>query len=191
MTDAAEDWIRSWSDSVSERAAAARELADRVARLTVEATDPDRTVTTTVNGSGGLVDLRLEPGAGRIPMDDLADRILRTMRRAQGRLAERVAEEAAQTVGEDSESARAVVNSFAQRYPTTEDDDATGNGAPEDGGAWRDNGAWRDGGRGDNGRRADDGAWRNGGGRGDGGPWRDDGRGDGGPWRDGGRGYGR
>jgi DNA-binding protein YbaB len=121
MTDAAEEWVRSWSDAVSERAAAARELADRVARLTVDATDPDRLITTTVNGSGGLVGLRLEPGAARLAMDDLADLILRTMRRAQSRLAEQVADIAAQTVGADSESARAVVGSFEQRYPGVED----------------------------------------------------------------------
>ncbi|WP_433292591.1 hypothetical protein ACQP2F_28405 [Actinoplanes sp. CA-030573] len=51
MTDAAEDWIRSWSSSISERAAAAHELSDRVARLTVDAADVDHLVTATVNGS--------------------------------------------------------------------------------------------------------------------------------------------
>ncbi|MFI5891467.1 YbaB/EbfC family nucleoid-associated protein [Actinoplanes sp. NPDC051513] len=122
MKDAAEEWVRSWSDSVSERAAAARELADRVARLTVDATDPDRLITTTVNGSGGLVGLRLAPEAARLPMDELAGEILRTMRRAQSRLAERVAGVAAQTVGADSESARAVVSSFEHRYPEPDDE---------------------------------------------------------------------
>jgi phenylpyruvate tautomerase PptA (4-oxalocrotonate tautomerase family) len=122
MTDAAEEWVRSWSDSVSERATAARELADRVARLTVDATDADRLITTTVNGSGGLVGLRLAAEAARLPMDELADEILRTMRQAQSRLAERVAGIAAQTVGADSESARAVVSSFEQRYPEPDDD---------------------------------------------------------------------
>jgi hypothetical protein len=123
MTDAAEDWIRSWSDSISERAAAAREMSDRVAGLTVSATDPRRRITATVNGSGGLVDLDLEPEAGRLPMDELAGEILRTMRRAQGRLAERVAEIAAETVGADSETARSVVSSFERRYETPETDD--------------------------------------------------------------------
>jgi hypothetical protein len=123
VTDAAEDWIRSWSDSISERAAAARELSDRVAGLTVDATDHDHLITTTVNGSGSLVGLRLEAGAARVPMDELADRILRTMRRAQAGLAERVAGIAAQTVGSDSESARAVVSSFEVRYPAEPDDE--------------------------------------------------------------------
>lgn len=124
MSDAAEEWIRSWSDSVSERAAAAREMSDRVARLRVDATDTDRLVTATVNGSGSLVDLRLSPDAARLRMDGLAELILRTMRRAQAGLADRVAAIAAQTVGSDSESARAVVSSFESRYPEVRDDDA-------------------------------------------------------------------
>jgi hypothetical protein len=40
------------------------------------------------------------------------------MRRAQARLAARVAEIAADTVGADSGTGRSAVASFAQRYPT-------------------------------------------------------------------------
>jgi DNA-binding protein YbaB len=121
--DAAEDWIRSWSASISERAAAAQSLADQVARLTVSASDPDRTITVTVNGSGGMTDLRLAPDAGGRDMERLADDIMRTMRRAQAALAERVAAIAAQTVGSDSETARTVVSSFEQRFPAGHTDD--------------------------------------------------------------------
>jgi hypothetical protein len=48
-------------------------------------------ITVTVNGSGGLIDLRLTPEAGRWAMDRLAAEILRTMRRGQASPAERVA----------------------------------------------------------------------------------------------------
>jgi DNA-binding protein YbaB len=102
---------------MSERAAAAQELSDRVAGLTVSASDRDRSITVTVNGSGGLTDLRLAPEAARLGMGRLADEILRTMRQAQATLAERVAGIAAQTVGDDSETARAVIASFERRFP--------------------------------------------------------------------------
>lgn len=115
--DAAEEWVRSWSASMSERAAAAQALSDRVARLEVSATDPDRTITASVNGAGGLTGLRLTPDAGRRGMERLAEDILRTMRQAQARLASQVAEIAAETVGTDSESARAVVSGFERRFP--------------------------------------------------------------------------
>jgi DNA-binding protein YbaB len=127
---AAEDWVRSWTASVSEKAAAAQSLSDQVARLAVSASDRENMITVTVNGSGGLIDLRLAPEAGRWAMDRLAAEILRTMRRAQASLAERVAAIAEQTVGSDSETARTVVSSFERRFPVerAEDDDQPGGG---------------------------------------------------------------
>lgn len=115
--DSAQEWVRSWSAALSERAAAAQALSDRVARLTVSASDRDESITVTVNGSGVLTDLRLAPEAARLGMQRLGDEILRTMRRAQARLAEHVSDLAAQTVGPDSETARAVVSGFERRFP--------------------------------------------------------------------------
>jgi hypothetical protein len=115
--NAAEEWVRSWTSSVSERAAATQSLADHVARLKVTESDPDHMITVTVNGSGVMINLQLADGASRLGMDRLAETILRTMRRAQGALAGRVAAVAEQTVGRDSETARAVVSSFERRFP--------------------------------------------------------------------------
>jgi DNA-binding protein YbaB len=121
--DRAEEWFRSWSASVSERARAARTLSDEAARLRVSASTPDHTITITVNGSGAVEDLRLHADAARRGMDRLATEIMRTMRQAQAALAGRVAEIAAQTVGADSETGRAVVSSFERRFPEDDDED--------------------------------------------------------------------
>jgi DNA-binding protein YbaB len=129
-SSAAEDWIRSWSASMSDRAAAAQSLSDRVAGLSVSATDWERTITVTVNGSGAMTDLRLTQEAARLDMDQLAAEILRTMRRAQSSLAERVAAIAAETVGTDSETGRAVVSSFESRFPVGRDTDTGSTGPP-------------------------------------------------------------
>jgi DNA-binding protein YbaB len=115
--DSAQEWVRSWMAATSERAAAAQALSDRVAQLTASASDRDGFITVTVNGSGVLTDLRLAPEAARLGMERLGDEIVRTMRRAQARLAERVSDIAAQTVGPDSETARAVVSGFERRFP--------------------------------------------------------------------------
>ncbi|WP_250034261.1 YbaB/EbfC family nucleoid-associated protein [Paractinoplanes maris] len=125
VADDAEQWVRSWSASVSEQAAAAQSLSDQVSRLTVTASDPEHHVTVTVDGSGGVTDLRLEQQAAHFGMTELADVILRTMRAAQVRLTRRVAEIAEQTVGVDSPTGRAVVAGFEARFPGTsaEDDD--------------------------------------------------------------------
>lgn len=125
VADDAEHWVRSWSASVSEQAAAAQSMSDQVSRLAVTASDPQHLVTVTVDGSGCVTDLRLEPQAARHEMHRLAELIVRTIREAQSRLSGRVAEIAEQTVGLDSATGRAVVSGFAVRFPATsaEDDD--------------------------------------------------------------------
>jgi hypothetical protein len=61
---------------------------------------------------------------------DLAAEIMATMRRAQRRLTELVAEAARETVGVDSETGRAVLAGFERRFPaSTEDDDRDPPGA--------------------------------------------------------------
>lgn len=86
-------------------------LADRVASLTSSADGADGRVRVTVASSGIPTGLELskEP--------ELAEEILRTMRRAQAGLNDRVAQAVAETVGVGSETGRAVLDSFAQRFP--------------------------------------------------------------------------
>ena len=122
MSDA-EQWVRSWSASAAEQAAAAQAMSDEVSRLSVTASDPDRLVTVTVDGSGTMTGLYLAPEAARSGTDRLALEILRTMRRAQAQLAERVAEIAGRTVGADSATGRSVVAGFATRFPAPEEND--------------------------------------------------------------------
>lgn len=114
---AAETWVRSWTAAASERAAAAQSLSDQVSKLTVAASNRQRTVTVTVNGSGSMVDLQLSVGAEAASMDELARTILRTMRSAQASLGGQVAAIAARTVGPDSDTARAVIAGFEKRFP--------------------------------------------------------------------------
>ncbi|MEV6815511.1 YbaB/EbfC family nucleoid-associated protein [Micromonospora sp. NPDC051296] len=120
--DSAEEWTRSWAASMSERAAQAQVMSQRVADLSVSATGADGAVEVTVAGSGIVTDLRLDERLSNWPAARIATEIMATMRRAQGRLAEAVAEIAAQTVGTGSETARAVVASFAERFPELDDD---------------------------------------------------------------------
>lgn len=135
--DAAEEWVRSWSASVSERAARARDLSERVAQLSVSATDDDELVTVTVAGSGVVTDLHLDERVRRWPAARTATEILAVMRRAQASMAGQVADIATQTVGPDSETARAVVASFAKRFPAEPpaDQDASGGDQGSESGA--------------------------------------------------------
>lgn len=115
--DEAEEWVRSWSSQVSGRAEAAAALADRVAGLTASATGADGAVTVTVASSGNMTGLALAEGVQRLGGAELAAQIMRVMRRAQAGLCDRVAEAVDETVGADTETGRAVLASFAQRFP--------------------------------------------------------------------------
>ncbi|TYB40422.1 YbaB/EbfC family nucleoid-associated protein [Micromonospora sp. AP08] len=115
--DAAEDWVSSWAASVSERAAQTQEMSRRVADLTASAAGADGAVRVTVAASGVVTELRLDERVRNWPAARISAEIMATMRRAQARLAGAVADVAAQTVGVDSETGRAVVASYASRFP--------------------------------------------------------------------------
>jgi hypothetical protein len=115
--DADQDAMRSWSEQVSGRTEAAADLADRVATLSASAAGGDGAIRITVSSSGIVTGLELDDRVHRLPGRELAGEILRTMRRAQAGLAERVAAAVDETVGADTETGKAVLDSFAQRFP--------------------------------------------------------------------------
>jgi hypothetical protein len=115
--DDAEEWVRSWSSQVSGRAEAAAALADRVAGLTASATGAEGAIRVTVASSGNVSGLALADDVRQFAGQELAEEILLVMRRAQAELSGRVAEAVDETVGADTETGRAVLESFAQRFP--------------------------------------------------------------------------
>src|SRR5689334_18075222 len=94
--DAAEDWLDSWTASVSAQAERAAELSRRVATLTGSAESPDGSIKVTVGSSGQVESLELTDRVNREPGPELSRRIMAVMRDAQARLAARVAAEVEQ-----------------------------------------------------------------------------------------------
>ena len=115
--DDAEEWVRSWSSQVSGRAEAAAALADRVAALTASATGEEGAIRVTVASSGNVSGLDLTDEVRRLTGTELSIEIMRVYRRAQAGLAEQVAVAVDETVGSDTETGKAVLASFAQRFP--------------------------------------------------------------------------
>jgi len=120
--DDAEEWVRSWSSQVSGRAEAAAALADRVAGLTASATGADGAVTVTVTSSGNVAGLALTDSVQKLDGAELSAEIMLAYRRAQAGLTEQVAAAVDETVGADTETGRAVLESFAQRFPAEPDE---------------------------------------------------------------------
>lgn len=92
-------------------------LAERVSTLSASAASPDRTVRVTVDSWGAVVGLELTDGVRHLTPVQLSEEILLVMRRAQTGLAGRVTEAVEELVGTDSPAGRAVVESFAGRFP--------------------------------------------------------------------------
>jgi hypothetical protein len=113
---------RSWSEPEPGRSSAISALADRVSTLTASATGADRAVRVTVASSGIVTDLELDDRVQRMSGAELSEEILRVMRRAQAGLADRVVEAVRDTVGEDTETGRAVLASYGRRFPAEPDE---------------------------------------------------------------------
>ena len=116
------DQVRPRGTQVSGEAQAPAALTDRIAALTASATGAEGAIRVTVGGTGNLSGLALSDDVRRLPGADLSAQIMRAYRRAQAGLIDRVAEAVDETVGADSESGRAVLESFARRFPPGPDE---------------------------------------------------------------------
>jgi hypothetical protein len=87
-----------------------------MATLTSTADGDDGAIRVTVASSGNVTGLELDDRVQGYSGADLAAAILQVMRRAQAGLLDRVAAAVKETVGADSETGRAVLDNFAQRF---------------------------------------------------------------------------
>jgi hypothetical protein len=113
--DAAEDWLDSWAAGVSAQAGRAAALSRRVSALAGRAESADRSIRVTVGSAGQLESLELTDR-------EFARQIMAVLRRAQSSLAGHVAVAVRETVGADTETGRAVLHSYATRFPGGADD---------------------------------------------------------------------
>ncbi len=113
--DGAERRVDSWQAKIEERAAQVQALARQVGQLSATARSRDGLMEVTIASSGVLTGLRLGEGVRQHSAAWIAQHILTTAQAAQAGLTEQVRRVAANTVGLDSETGRAVVASFANR----------------------------------------------------------------------------
>jgi DNA-binding protein YbaB len=115
--DAAEDWLDSWTAGVSAQAERAAALSREVSRLTGAAESRDGAIRVVVGSTGQVDSLELDDRVQRLRGAELSQQIMAVMRTAQAKLAAQVAEQVRLTVGQDTETGRAVVDSFTRRFP--------------------------------------------------------------------------
>ncbi|HWS37832.1 MAG TPA: YbaB/EbfC family nucleoid-associated protein [Actinoplanes sp.] len=112
----AERLIDEWRGTIEERSRRALELSSRLARLTETVRSPDGLVTVTVGAGGDLTGLDLCEGIQRRPAATTAREILSTLRAAQTAMVAAVTATTSETVGADSATGRAIIETFAARF---------------------------------------------------------------------------
>lgn len=121
--DAAEEWLDSWAAEANAQAERSVELSRRVASLAASAEGHDGAIRVTVGSAGQIEQLDLDERVHELSGPRLAQQIMSVMRRAQTALSGRVADEVRATVGEDTETGRAVIQSFDSRFPAPRDEE--------------------------------------------------------------------
>ncbi|MBL7260590.1 YbaB/EbfC family nucleoid-associated protein [Paractinoplanes lichenicola] len=107
--------IEDWQAGVEARAAQTRELSGRLAAVTATARSDDGLVELTVGATGDLVRLELGEGIRGRPADETARAILATLHAARQALTAQVTAVTTEVVGAESETGRAVIESYARR----------------------------------------------------------------------------
>ncbi|MET7747868.1 YbaB/EbfC family nucleoid-associated protein [Micromonospora sp. NPDC005367] len=112
--DAVAQRLDRWETSFADRAQRARSLTSQIKALTGTARSPDRTVETTLDSTGKLVELRLDERIRQRPAAHIAELIVTAARSAYADLLRQVTEVTRETLGDDPAGA-AIVESYQRR----------------------------------------------------------------------------
>ncbi|MFF0146139.1 YbaB/EbfC DNA-binding family protein [Amycolatopsis sulphurea] len=113
-----DEWSAGFARKAQRYAAAQQETE----RLRLTASSPDGTVQITVGADGVVRELVFGSRTRTIPPEELSRMVLTTMRKAQARISEQVAEVMSERLGdEDQETRAALLDSLRDRFPDPED----------------------------------------------------------------------
>jgi len=115
-----EQEMRRWAAGIEAKAARYQTMQAEVAEVTATESSRDDVVQVTVGATGQVTDLRISDRGRELSGAELASLVLTTMRRAQSRITERVADVMERTVGDEPETVATVVESYRQRFPEPE-----------------------------------------------------------------------
>ncbi|GAA2464887.1 YbaB/EbfC family nucleoid-associated protein [Winogradskya humida] len=126
MNQVPDDLLHSFELKAMEQAERAQLLSRRIEQNVATVESPGGEVRLTVDSSGGLAGLNFGSAAERLPLERLGELVLRTSRQAQARLAESMNDLISDVYGRDSETARFVARTYAERFPESQDDEGSG-----------------------------------------------------------------
>lgn len=108
--------LAEWSQGLAQKAERYRAMRAATDTIRVTESTSDGAVSVTVDATGQLVDVTTSAAVGRRKPEEIGPLVLACVRRAQGRLAERVGESMRLTLGADPVTDR-IVEGYRQRFP--------------------------------------------------------------------------
>lgn len=112
-----QDSLARWVAAGKAKAAQFQQMRAGVQQIAVTESSADGVVTVTVDAGGNVTDLRITDGASGWAGAKISAAVLTTMRRAQARLADRVVEVMAGTVGDEPSALKAVLTNYHSKFP--------------------------------------------------------------------------
>lgn len=130
--------VARWAAGFEEKAARYQQMQQQVSAVTAQASSPEGVVQVTVDSGGALADLHITDGVRRMSGEQVSRAVLDTIRRAQAGISERVAEITTATVGDEPETANAIVSAYRDRFPDPDAAPERRDEPPEDDGDFSD-----------------------------------------------------
>jgi DNA-binding protein YbaB len=98
-------------------------MQTRAGEVSVTESSQDGLVTVTVDSAGNVTDLRITDKVKEMSGERVAAAVLLTLRRAQARLPEKLAEVMAETIGDDQQTVDTIVGNYRAKFPEPEPED--------------------------------------------------------------------
>jgi len=116
--------IDQWVAQAKAKAERYQELRAQAGQVSVAESSANGLVTVTIDASGNVTDLRITDRVRELSGAEVAAEVLLTMRRAQAKLPEKLAEVMAATLGDaDGGTQQTIVGSYRAKFPDPEPDD--------------------------------------------------------------------
>jgi DNA-binding protein YbaB len=118
-----EDVLRSIESRVEAQTRRSLQLSADLAAVEVTTHSENGAVTVRVNSAGGLTDLQFHREADNLSREDLARLVLAISKKAQAKLAERVAALVSSIYGGTSDTAALITDAYAGRYAAPDEEE--------------------------------------------------------------------
>lgn len=109
-----------WVADAKAKAQRYQAMSTAAQQVAVHESSADGLVRVTVDSAGNVTDLRLTDKVREMSGDQVAAAVLGTMRRAQAKLADRLGEVMAETIGEDKGTTDTIVGRYRSKFPEPE-----------------------------------------------------------------------